>query len=270
LEGADLTGAFLTNCPAPQCTPAIPAAASFVGAHLKNVSLAQADLSGADLTTASFYGSIALGPSTCTFGNGNCATAAGATMNNTQFSQAYLFGVDFTDTTVQGVQFGGAVLIAANFTGATLSVDTKVGTNSGFQNAFLQGTQLGSATLTDTSFTNAYVDFTPGGNDMFLELSDVYASFPGWHAPGRPICAFVIYAAPTTVPTTNTTLTCANGYPADPANGCGPANAAPPLNPNWNSKLALGRNSNPPASYLKAATYTAAAPQVCPAFDTKW
>ena len=57
---------------------------------------------------------------------------------------------------------------------------------------------------------------------MFLHLSADFAGFPNWHAPGQEICAFVIYAAPTTVPTGNSTLTCPNATPAG-ANGCGPA-----------------------------------------------
>ncbi|MGH9892556.1 MAG: pentapeptide repeat-containing protein [bacterium] len=190
LEGADLGGAFLSNCNDASCSPKVPSAASLGGAHLKNVNLAKADLSGADFSTASFYSSSLAGTGKCTFSNGNCATAAGATMNNTQFNQAYLVGVDFTGAQVQGVQFDGAVLIGANFGGATLAVDPTVGTNSGFQNAFLQGTQLGGAMLTGTSLANAFLDFRAGGNDMFLHLSDVYADFPNWHAPKHPICAF--------------------------------------------------------------------------------
>lgn len=268
LEGADLGGAFLSNCNEANCSPEVPSAASLVGAHLKNVNLANADLSGADFSNASFYSSSLTGTGKCTFSNGNCATASGATMNNTQFYQAYLAGVDFTGTNVQGVQFDGAVLIGANFSGATLQVDPTVGTNSGFQNAFLQGTQLGDATLTGTSLAKAFLDFRPGGNDMFLLLSDDYAGFPNWHAPNQPICVFVIYSAPTTVPIANMTLTCPNTEPAG-SNGCG---AASPdgSNPSWNSTLPLGPGSTPPASYLLPATYTNAATPICSPLDSTW
>ena len=187
---------------------------SLLNAHLKNVNLAAADVSAADFTNASFYSSALVGSGKCTFSDGNCATAAGATMNNTQFGFAYLAGVDFTGAQVQGVQFGGAVLIGANFGGAKLSVDPNVGTNSGFASAFLQGAQLGNATLEGTSLANAFLDFNAAGNDMFLHLSADFAGFPNWHAPGQKICAFVIYAAPTTVPTGNSTLTCPNATPA--------------------------------------------------------
>ena len=266
LEGADLEGAFLSDCTAAGCSPRVARGASLLNAHLKNVNLAAADVSAADFTSASFYSSALVGSGKCTFSDGNCATAAGATMNNTQFGFAYLAGVDFTGAQVQGVQFGGAVLVGANFGGAKLSVDPNVGTNSGFASAFLQGAQLGNATLEGTSLANAFLDFNAAGNDMFVHLSADFAGFPNWHAPGQEICAFVIYAAPTTVPTGNSTLTCPNVTPAG-ANGCGPALGS---NPNWNSTFALGANSAPPASYVLDATYTNAAPAICTPLDAEW
>ena len=266
LEGADLEGAFLSNCTAASCSPSVANGASLNNAHLKNVNLAAADMSAADFSNASFYSSAFVGAGKCTFSDGNCATAAGATMNNTQFGSAYLAGVDFTGAQVQGVQFGGAVLIGANFGGATLSVDPGVGTNSGFTSAFLQGAQLANAALNGTSLANAFLDFRAGGNDMFLHLSAGFAGFPNWHAPGQKICVFVTYGGPTTVPTGNSTLTCPNATPAG-ANGCGPATGA---NSNWNSTFSIGANSTPPASYLEDATYTNAEPPVCTPIDAQW
>ena len=91
LDGANLSGALLTK------SGDLPAA-NLQGAFLKNVNLSQAQLGGVDFTNASFYGTIAVGTGTCTpdsktgFTN-TCATAARSVMNNTQFSNAYLFGV---------------------------------------------------------------------------------------------------------------------------------------------------------------------------------
>jgi uncharacterized protein YjbI with pentapeptide repeats len=266
LEGADLEGAFLSDCSTADCSPKIANGASLNNAHLKNVNLAAADMSAAVFMNASFYSSALVGSGKCTFSDGNCATAAGATMNNTQFGSAYLAGVDFTDAKVQGVQFGGAVLIGANFGGATLSVDPSVGTNSGFVSAFLQGAQLGDATLNGTSLANAFLDFRAGGNDMYLHLPAGLAGFPNWHAPGQKICVFVTYGAPTTVPTGNSTLTCPNATPAG-TNGCGPAS---PSNTNWESTFKIDANSSPPASYLLDASYTNAALHVCTPIDTQW
>ena len=138
--------------------------------------------------------------------------------------------------------------------------------NSGFVSAFLQGAHLGNAQLEGTSLANAFLDFRSTGNDMFLHLPADFASFPNWHAPGQKICVFLIYAAPTTVPTGNTTITCPNATPAGP-NGCGPAIGS---NASWNSTLSIGANSTPPASYLLDATYTDAAPAICTPMDTQW
>jgi len=266
LEGADLDGAFLSDCTTAKCSPIVASGAFLNNAHLKNVNLAGADLSAAVFTNASFYSSALVGSGKCAFSAGTCASAAGATMNNTQFGFAYLAGVDFTNAQVQGVQFGSAVLIGANFGGAKLTVDPSVGTNSGFVSAFLQGAQLGNAQLEGTSLANAFLDFRSTGNDMFLHLPADFASFPNWHAPGQKICVFLIYAAPTTVPTGNTTITCPNATPAGP-NGCGPAIGS---NASWNSTLSIGANSTPPASYLLDATYTDAAPAICTPMDTQW
>ena len=175
-------------------------------------------------------------------------------MNNTQFAGAYLYGVDFTHAKIQGVQFGNAVLIGANFDQAELSADTNIGTNSGFTSAFLQGTNLGTATLVGTSLQGAFVDFTDGGNDMYLQLDGTHTVFPGWKTPGQQVCVFVFYGTATTVPTMGTTLTCPDGSTAAP-NGCGPMEGA---NLRWKSPVDIAQAS-PPASYVNPATYTRAA-----------
>jgi len=263
LEGANLSGASLTNHPT-----SIPQAASLVGAHLKNVNLMGANLSGANLTNASFYGSLPLDRGTCPIVGGftqNCASAQRATMNNTQFAGAYLYGVDFTHAKIQGVQFGNAVLIGANFDQAELSADTNIGTNSGFSSAFLQGTNLGTATLVGTSLQGAFVDFTDGGNDMYLQLDGTHTVFPGWKTQGQQVCVFVFYGTATTVPTTGTTLTCPDGFTAAP-NGCGPMERA---NLRWKSPVDIAQ-ANPPASYVNPATYTLAAGPICEPPSADW
>ena len=274
LEGANLSGAFLTNnpCPPPSNLPPpcqhpdIKEAASLGGAHLKNVNLSGALLSGAKLTNANFYGSVAVGQKTCDIDAQGftraCASASGATMNNTVFASAYLYGVDFTNATIQGVQFGNAVLIGANFEGAKVSTDPLVGTNSGFTSAFLQGANLAKAQLVGASFQGAFVDFTAGGNDMYLQLDANHTAFSGWKTPGA-VCVFVFYDQPTTVPTMNTTLTCPDGPPAGPL-GCGP-----PGGPRWKSPVDIA-GANPRASYVNDATYTAKAAPICGPPSADW
>jgi uncharacterized protein YjbI with pentapeptide repeats len=268
LEGATLRGSHLTNHPEDK----IYTAANLAGAYLKDVNLSQALLSGADFSNASFYGSTPVGQGTCTINSdgftNRCASAAGATLNNTQFAGAYLYGVDFTNTTIQGVQFANAVLIGSNFTGAALSPDPKVGTDAGFNAAFLQGAALESATLSKTSLDSAFVDFHAGGNDMYLHLDGTHTTFPGWKKPGEKVCVLAYYVSPTTVPTDNTTLTCPDGSAAriNTPPGCGPTKRE---NGHWKSGV-IPSDASPPASYVMDATYTKAAAAICKPLDPNW
>jgi uncharacterized protein YjbI with pentapeptide repeats len=137
LENASLSGAFLTNNEA--ANPPIRDAANFTGAHLKNVNLAGAHLDGVSFDHASFYGSFngtptfpcqtdtAQCPTTKTGFTCSCATAVGAYMVGTDFSNAYLYGVDFSGstTTINGTTFTEAILVGANFAGAAFGVDPR-------------------------------------------------------------------------------------------------------------------------------------------------
>ena len=94
----------------------------------------------------------------------NCATATYATMDNTNFGGAYLFGVDFTHATAVGVIFQDSFLAGANFSSAGLSADIS-GQDTSFAGAFLQGTNLAGATLQNgIPLGGAFVDFSSEGN----------------------------------------------------------------------------------------------------------
>ncbi len=264
LQSANLSGAFLTNLPGKNIS-----AATLTGAYLFNASFYQAQLSGADFTNASFYGGTPAGQGQCAVDDQgwtqNCATAAYATMNNTQFGGAYLFGVDFTHATVQGVQFGNAVLIGANFTAANLSADPTIGTNSGFSGSFLQGANLASANLNFISLANAFMDFTAGGNIVDMLLDGSHTVFPKyWNAPGGSVCAEPYYSKPTTVPTQNGTVVCPDGN--SHAGGCGPTTSA---NLNWKSAIDISQ-ARPPASYESDSTYIKAASTPICKDDSQW
>lgn len=266
LEGANLSNAFLTN----NRDANVGTAANLSGSWLKNVNLSNAQLSGATMNNVNFYGSVSVGQGTCAIDSQGftqgCASAAGATMNNTQFPGAYLYGVDFTNATIQGVQFGGAVLIGANFAGAKLSTDPSVGTESGFTFAFLQGANLAPATLTGISLQGAFVDFNTNGNDMYLLLDATHTVFEGWQPSGEKVCVFAFYSKPTTAPENNTTLICPDGLAAG-ASGCGKTEAA---NLRWKSPADISQ-TNPPASYVEDATYTKkSATPICSPINTKW
>ncbi len=255
LDGANMSGAYLTKPPSQAAAPA----ATLTGAFLRNVNLSKAQLSGADFTDASFYGTTAAGTGTCApdsntgFTNG-CATAEGATMNNTQFANAYLFGVDFTGAVAQGVRFANAFLAGANFAKARLSADVS-GTNSGFAAAFLQGANLANVMLQNRlSLENAFVDFS-GSNAIYLVLNGDHTTFAGyWNTPGQSVCAEMFYTSSTFVPKTDSTVTCPDGnsYP----NGCGNpflTDGTTP-NPHWKSRVDISQY----ASYQFDSTFTPA------------
>ena len=269
LESANLQSADLTNNP-----PNIQQAADLSGAFLRNANLSFAQLSGANFTNASFYGFTgAYGPGggSCAVQNGEtngCATAHGAVMNNTVFSGAYLFGVDFTNTQATGANFGNAVLVGANFDSATLASDPAAASTTSFESAFLQGANLaGAKTLDHVSLASAFVDFNPKGNTVDIQLPGTHTQFPGyWGTSGNDVCAEPGYSSPTTVPTTNSTITCPDGnkYP----DGCGAADPQG-TNPHWNSGTNIS-SANTPASYQQNATYTPASTNPICTDDPIW
>lgn len=265
LSGSTLAGAFLTSDPT--ASPPIVKAAVFDGAHLKDVSLANARLSGASFNYASLYSTFGgAAPSfpcrrpapgqcgapdyTC-----QCATASGADLTGTQFGNAYLYGVDFTGgtTNVNGTQFDSAILVGASFTGARFGVDA--GSTPDFTKALLQGTVFDStANLNGSSLLNAFLDFGTAanpsqGNALYLKLSFDYTDFNGWKGAASPCVqtAYLNFSAP---PTT-ASLTCPNGN----SGVCGPPRPGPGANPTWASADLLAANLPVPGWYLADATY---------------
>jgi uncharacterized protein YjbI with pentapeptide repeats len=272
LENASLSGAYLTNNV--NANPPIGVPANFTGAHLKNVNLSGAHLDGVLFDHASFYGSFygyaptfpcQTDTTQCTAAKTgftcSCATVVGATMVRTNFSSAYLYGVDFggSTTIINGVSFTGAVLVGANFTHAAFAVDpTQGGAPPDFSSAYLQGAQFDpNANLTDTSLSGAFVDFGAAtnphtGNIMQLLLGPAYTAFHGWEAPNQPVCVQAAYGRFTVVPTTIPTMTCPDGNTY--TKGCGTTQAG---NTPWASPTPIGRTS-PGGWYQFDATYTPA------------
>lgn len=260
LSGANFSGAVLTNDPKDPLGP-ITDAAKFDGAHLKYVNFSGATLNSVSFTNASLYGSMTLGaPSaTCqtdltkcgtipvTGATCSCATMSNANLTRTDFTSAFLYGVDFTSATsntkVNGTIFTGAVLVAANFYGAAFGTDTSAGGGAVKMNgAWLQGANLQGVDLTNVSLLNAYVDFgvvdsgtgalRPGGN-LALLLTANHTKFRNW-AGGATPCVHVENPAASILPTDNASMTCPNGNSY--AAGCGdllPYNGAGSTNPKW-------------------------------------
>lgn len=258
LSGSNLSGSFLTANA--QASPPIVTAASFRGAHLKDVSLADARLSGASFQYASFYSSFGGGtpsfPCAPQASSGRrCATAAGAVLTDTNFGNAYLYGVDFSGaaTVVNGTNFGSAVLVAANFSGASFQING--GAAPDFTQALLQGAQFdGSAALRGSSLQNAFLDFGVTGNSftgniLTLRLPGSYTGFSGWTGARTP-CVQTVYTAYSALPTT-IPMICPNGN----SEVCGATPSAPNANPNWRGKLALAQNTPVAGYYFLPATY---------------
>ena len=270
LENVNLAGAFLTaNASA---NPPLRDPANFTGAHLKNANLIGAKLTGTIFNNASFYSSFNGNTPTypcvtditqckkATPATGytcSCATAVGATLTDTRFNNAYLYGVDFggSTTTINGVSFNGAILVGANFSGANFNVDPTKSSPPDFSFAYLQGAILAGTNLTSTSLSGAFVDFgsptnPQKGNILQILLGPAYTAFKGWEAPNLPVCVQAAYGSFTTVPTTIPTMTCPDGNIL-PGSGCGPTQAS---NTHWKSGTPISQAS-PPGFYQFDPTY---------------
>ncbi len=275
LSNSSLAGSFLTANTA--ANPPIETAASFDGAHLRNVTLANAKLAGASFQYASLYGTFggATPSFPCRAANNQCsatgftcgcATVSGADLTATDFSNAYLYGVDFTGatTTINGTKFGSAIVVGASFENASFQVNG--GAAPDFTKAMLQGAIFSStANLGGSSLLNAFVDFGAAtnpstGNALFLLLTADYTQFKGWQGGATP-CVQALYGAFTALPG-NVSLTCPNGE----SKVCGAGTPAPNANPNWAGGIRIGTNTPVAGGYLADATYDkaqAAAPGTC-------
>lgn len=263
LSNASFAGSFLQANTG--VTPPIEAAAVFDGAHLRNVSFANAQLQSVSLRFASLYGTyggaapafpcLAANSKQCSTPTGAtcaCASASAANLTATDFSGAYLYGVDFGGKTkINGTKFGSAILAGANFSGAQFQVDG--GAAPDFTKALLQGASFDSdANLVNTVLLNAFVDFGTASNPMtfnslYLLLTTDYTGFRGWTGAKRP-CVQMTYSSFSAVPP-NASMTCPRGNLAVCGAGNTPASLA-----NWKSAIAMANNSVP-GWYVFDATY---------------
>ena len=272
LAGATLAGAALSN----DTTGNVANAAALKNAHLRDVNLQGAQLAGVDFTYANLYSSRATADVGCKVnGDGftvDCASVNGAQMDGTSFDGAYLFGLDLTDVTATGVSFKGAMLAGADFSGSTFSTSTLTGKNTSFLRAYLQGANLRAAQLQCSGIncfdlTDAFVDFMPRGNGLYVQLSGVnhnnFAGCPTTPGSGKPVCRQdvclkVSWQHPTTLPVETNTFTC-------PDHSVGPCGRplADGSNRQWGSQLDInnpGADAGPPGWYGMDASYSKASP----------
>jgi uncharacterized protein YjbI with pentapeptide repeats len=265
LQGASLIAANLSGANLAQATLTGEngkPAANLSFAHLRNVNLSFAQLTGANFSSANFYGTYAGKCSTRAPGhNGatiSCASAYGATMTGTLFTNAYLYGVDFGASAITGANFDGAVLVAADFSAASIGTSSN-NVRTTFAGAWLQGSNLDrAASLRDADLSNAYLDFRPRGNQLYLTLPGPTYNRHACGASGclpasqADVCVWLSYPE-TTVPASNNSIVCPDGFPA--ASGCGRAQANGG-NPRWNSNQPT---TVPQGWYALAASYAPAA-----------
>lgn len=244
LAGANLCQAFLNGS-----AESNNEAATLVGSYLKNVNLAHANLNGVTFADTNFYGESdsLCAPANCGFTSG-CATAAGASLNSADFSNAYLSGVDLSGSDPRGAVFSNAILTGVHFDRANLARDPSSNARTDFSGAFIGGTSFADATATGSTFTNAYVDFSDTGNCMLFRLAGGHTNFTGyWNEAGDSPCVLFAYSNATVPPLTDSENVCPNGGPG-------------PCDGRWESPAVPMDHSPQPAS-----TCTADAP-IC-SFD---
>ncbi|HTW09067.1 MAG TPA: pentapeptide repeat-containing protein [Acidimicrobiales bacterium] len=142
LSFSDLTGARLGGT-------AGTAAAVLAYAIMQNVTLDQADLFAVDFSFANLSGA------------GTTINSA-ATLQQANFSNAYLAGLSFQNSNLQGAVFDAACLVNVNFTGAQLGPPGDGGMAASLAATCLQGANFSRAVLSGTNLANAAVATAPG------------------------------------------------------------------------------------------------------------
>lgn len=276
LYGADFTYADLSNTgfASSFLTSGGPTnqvdAAKFNGARLVNASFANAKLQGASFASANLYSKNVSGipnarcetnVSSCSANNPvtgktcSCATMAGADLTSTDFTGAYLAGVDFANsgTIISGTNFTGAVLIGANFASADFRAAS--GAVPTFQGAMLQGTTISTSTQSQATLTltGAFLDFKDnndnGGNAVNIILGSGHTRFRNWSGP-KQVCVQAAYATPSAMPQ-RATLDCPDGTKGV----CGAVLAGPNSSSHWWNRIALANATPAPGWYFSDASY---------------
>lgn len=215
LDGANLCAAKLNQTPDTQLS------ATLQGAFLRNVNLAQADLTGALLLNANFYSSSAIypcNPSSCGF-TASCASAANSRLNGTDLSGAYLSGVDFSGSSPQSTNFSNTYLVGSHFNTANLSQDIGTGSRTDFSRSWLQGVDFENARATGAIFTSAVVDLeSDSGLRLYMQLDPTtHINYGNWVTPYTNSTGSILGCAKFTtqvssdVPFTDSTNLCPDG-----------------------------------------------------------
>jgi hypothetical protein len=193
-------------------------------------------------TNANFYSSSSTQSYSCTTADGNyqgftvnCASAHGADLTDADFSSAYLAGLDLSEAKGAGVRFSDATLVGANLGAIQLSADIN-GAHSVFTQALLQGSYFvadSSKLSGDVQFTDAFFDFNPNGNSMYILLDgQKHNDFRCSLCDRSDICINPSYGSNFGI-TGSSDVTCPNGTPGP----CGKPRGG--LQSPWRSPLDL-------------------------------
>lgn len=141
-EGADFTSAQLGGLDN-------TAAAKMPYTFMPNVIFTKANLFGVSFAFASIFGA-------------STQISDAATMEQADFSNAYLEGIDLTGATLQGAKFDNACMVGVNLTKAHLSPTLSGSVASSLVGACLQGANFTDSDLSSADLTNATVAFSQG------------------------------------------------------------------------------------------------------------
>lgn len=125
------------------------AAANMAFTYMPNVNFSKANLFGVSFAFATVFGAST-----------NMSDAA--TIEQADFSNAYLEGINLTAATLQGAKFNNACMVGVNLTKAQLSPTLSGSVTSSLVGACLQGAIFTQSDLTSADLSNATVAFSRG------------------------------------------------------------------------------------------------------------
>ncbi len=148
------------------------AAASLAFAYMPNVNFRKANLFGVNFVSATLFG-------------GSTSISDAATIEQADFSNAYLEGISLNSTTLSGAKFNNSCLVNVDFTNAILSTTMAGSIASSLVGASLQGAIFVKANLANTDFSGASVSFGNGSINVRYCDPVTRSIFPP--VPGEPL-----------------------------------------------------------------------------------
>lgn len=164
-QAADFTGAQLGGLAGTR-------AAELAYAYLPNVVFTKANLYGVSFVYASLFGA-------------STSIANATSLEQADFSNAYMEGIKLTGAALQGAKFSNACLVSVDFTGAVLSPTLSGSVPASLAGACLHGAIFTGATLTSADFTGATVSFANG--TIYVQYCNPITGGPFPPTPGEPL-----------------------------------------------------------------------------------